>query len=141
MRYFTINELCKSTTAERLGIKNRPTDAHEENLRYLVDTLLDPIRELWGAPLYVTSGYRCDMLNTAVGGAHTSAHLYGLAADIITGKGKAANSELWRLIKNSGLPYDQIIDEKGGSWLHIGASRHPRRQALTFDGKLYKLWA
>ena len=57
MKYFTNRELTRSATALRLGINNVPTEDIRENLRVLVDCLLDPLREMWGAPLIVTSGY------------------------------------------------------------------------------------
>ena len=74
MKYFTMNELCASATARRLGISNEPDKWQEENLRRLVDHVLDPLREAWGAPVIVTSGYRCPRLNAAVGGARRSQH-------------------------------------------------------------------
>lgn len=142
MKYFTLQELTKSTQARRLGIDNTPDAAAEANLCRLVEVLLDPLREAWGAPLYVTSGYRCTMLNNAVGGVKTSAHLKGLAADIITGRGALENVRLFDFILRSNLPYDQVINERGGRWVHVAASEEgaqPRRQALDFDGQKYHL--
>ena len=83
--YFTIQELCASTTAQREGIDNRPPKCAYHLLHVLVDQLLDPIREAWGEPIVVSSGYRCKQLNALVGGAKYSHHILGCAADIIAG--------------------------------------------------------
>ena len=81
--YFTIQELSKSATAERLAIDNTPPRAARQMLTILVEQLLDPIRRRYGAPIIVTSGYRCPALNTAVGGVANSHHIVGCAADIV----------------------------------------------------------
>ena len=59
MKYFTIVELTKSATASRRGIDNTPSSTIKANLTELVDNILDPLREAWGAPIIVSSGYRC----------------------------------------------------------------------------------
>jgi uncharacterized protein YcbK (DUF882 family) len=66
MKYFTINELCKSGTANKYGIKNTPPNYVEKNLIYLIDNVLDVIRAVWGKPIYVTNGYRSPELITAM---------------------------------------------------------------------------
>jgi len=144
MQYFTIKELTRSDRAVELGIDNHPSLPVVGNLEYLVETLLDPVRAMWGKPLYVTSGYRCDELNKAVGGSATSAHRFGLAADIVTGLGIAENNRLFEMLKSNreGLLFDQIINEYGGRWVHMGTARNDKRkQFLTFDGKHYRLLA
>ena len=83
MQHFTIQELTKSATAERLAIDNTPPRAAQRMLTILVEQLLDPIRRRYGAPIIVTSGYRCPALNTAVGGVANSHHIVGCAADIV----------------------------------------------------------
>ena len=82
MKYFTIQELTASATALREGIDNRPSKCAYHLLHVLVDQLLDPIREAWGEPIVVSSGYRCKQLNTLVGGVKNSHHILGCAADI-----------------------------------------------------------
>ena len=84
MKYFTIEELTASATAKRKGISNKPTADIVAALERLVENVLDPLREAWGAPIIVTSGYRSPKLNAAVGGARGSQHTYGQAADIRT---------------------------------------------------------
>ena len=80
--YFTISELTASATALREGIDNRPTESAYHILHVLVEQLLDPIREAWGEPIVVSSGYRCKELNALVGGVKNSHHMLGCAADI-----------------------------------------------------------
>ena len=82
MKYFCVEEMISSATARREGIDNRPTESAYHLLHVLVDQLLDPIREAWGGPIVVSSGYRCKKLNTLVGGAKNSHHMLGCAADI-----------------------------------------------------------
>ena len=82
MQHFTIQELTASATAERLAIDNTPPRAAQQMLTILVEQILDPIRRRYGAPIIVTSGYRCPALNTAVGGVANSHHIVGCAADI-----------------------------------------------------------
>lgn len=131
MKYFTEKELTKSPTANRLKINNTPTASVRANLKSLVDNILDPLREAWGAPIIVSSGYRCPKLNSAVGGAKTSQHMYGQAADIRTVSDKPSdNKKLFDLIQKLGLPYDQLIDEYGYNWIHVSYSSRNRRQIL-----------
>ena len=131
MKYFTIEELTKSPTAKRRGIDNTPNESVKKNLNHLVDKILDPLREAWGAPIIVTSGYRCGKLNRAVGGATGSQHMYGQAADIRTVSDKPSeNKKLFDLIQKLKLPYDQLIDEYGYNWVHVSYGPKNRRQIL-----------
>ncbi|MCD8386487.1 MAG: D-Ala-D-Ala carboxypeptidase family metallohydrolase [Bacteroidales bacterium] len=118
MRYFTTEELTRSETALKKGIDNTPSEAVKANLMALVDNVLDPIRERWGGPIKVNSGYRCKVLNTAVGGSPKSQHMTGQAADI-TVSSKVANKNLFLMLKESGLPFDQLIDEYDYQWIHV----------------------
>lgn len=126
--HFTLEELVASQVATRRRIDNRPGPVVLKNL-YRVAELLEQVRELAGRPIVVSSGYRSQQLNAAVGGARDSAHLQGLAADI-TAPGMSPR-QLACVIRDSGLPFDQLICE-GGAWVHIGlAAGAPRRQVLT----------
>ena len=106
----------------REGIDNRPNKCAYHLLHVLVDQLLDPIREAWGEPIVVSSGYRCKELNALVGGAKNSHHLLGCAADIIAGN-KADHRRLFNLIQQmqqeGKIRFTQLIAEKGYRWLHI----------------------
>lgn len=129
MKYFTIKELCKSSTATQLGIDNTPNSEIVNNLKQLVEHILDPLRERYGKPIYVNSGYRCPALNKAVGGSKTSSHQYGLAADITAGSPKE-NKILFELIQELDLPFQQLIDEKNFQWIHVSFSEKPKKQIL-----------
>ena len=93
MRHFTIKELCRSATAQRLGIDNTPPASAVTALHALVNHVLDPLRDAWGGPIHVNSGYRCPELNKIVGGTPTSQHQRGEAADITVGT-RAGNRRL-----------------------------------------------
>ena len=120
--YFSISELCASATALREGIDNRPPTSAYHLLHVLVDQLLDPIREAWGEPIVVSSGYRCKELNALVGGAKNSHHMLGCAADLIAGN-KADHRRLINLIQQmqqeGRIKFTQLILEGDGRWIHI----------------------
>ena len=120
--YFTISELTSSATALREGIDNRPNKCAYHLLHVLVDQLLDPIREAWGEPIVVSSGYRCPELNALVGGAQHSHHLLGCAADLIAGN-RDDHRRLFRMIvqmqQQGKIRFTQLIAEDNYRWLHI----------------------
>ena len=131
-KYFTINELTKSSTASRLHINNTPSQEVKDNLNKLIDNVLDPLRELYGKPIIVNSGYRCPKLNKAVGGTRNSQHLIGQASDIRTVTNtKESNKQLFDIIRNSKLPFDQLINEYDFNWVHVSYGPRNRRQVLT----------
>ncbi len=125
-KYFTISELIRSDTAKRQGISNNPTPDEIESIWRLMNEVLDPIRENYGKPIYVTSGYRSPALNRAVGGSQTSQHMRGEAADIDT-PSRAENKRLFEIIvdmlRRGELTVGQLIWEKGNSegpdWIHV----------------------
>lgn len=117
MKYFTIDELSRSDTAWREGIDNTPSDAAVKNLTALVDNVLDPLREWYGKPVHINSGYRNSETNRLVGGVADSYHLKGMAADIDMG-GKADNQPLFDYIREH-LPFTELGWEGGGRWIHV----------------------
>ena len=127
MKYFTIRELTRSNTARRLGINNTPPPSAVTALHALVDDVLDPLREAWGGPIRVNSGYRCPELNQAVGGTPGSQHQRGEAADITVGS-RSGNRRLLALIRRLDLPVDQCIDEKDCRWIHVSHRRGNNRR-------------
>ena len=131
-QYFTLAELIRSDTARKRGIDNTPTPEVTANLTALVANVLDPLREAFGKPIVVTSGYRCQKLNRAVGGASRSQHITGEAADIRTLSDRAwENRQLFDLIQKLGLPFDQLIDEYNYDWVHVSfVEGKNRRQVL-----------
>ena len=120
--YFSISELTASATALREGIDNRPPKCAYHLLHVLVDQLLDPIREAWGEPIVVSSGYRCKELNALVGGVKNSHHLLGCAADLVAGN-RADHRRLFKLIvqmqQTGQIRFTQLIAEDNYRWLHI----------------------
>lgn len=132
---FALSEFINSDSAKALGIDNMPKAVSVfDNLLLLIVNVLQPLRDAYGKPLYVNSGFRCERLNKAVGGAANSQHLYGQAADITTGT-KAGNKALLQLAQRLNLPFDQMINEKpdasgNPSWVHLSYRKNPRRQVI-----------
>ena len=103
---FSYKEFEESPTAKAKGICNViDTFDKRDAVRALVLEVLQPLRDAWGKPLHVNSGYRCPELNRLVGGVPTSQHVKGEAADIATD----TPAELARLALKLGLPFDQVI--------------------------------
>ena len=98
MKYFSLKELTHSDTAVSLGIDNTIPKEYVKRIELLVERVLDPIREHWGLPIRVNSGYRCPELNEEEGGVEDSYHMDGCAADI-TAIDPARNVELMSLIR------------------------------------------
>lgn len=123
---FTFEELTNSATAKRLGIDNTPNEKERESIIKLAKEVLQPIRDAWKSPLIVTSGFRCEKLNNAVGGAKNSQHKFGEAVDFKATKPQD-NGKLYRMIQsmvNSGkITCGQCIWEYGNAkspqWVHI----------------------
>lgn len=118
---FTLDELTASAEARRLGIANTPDTQAVANLAVLCAMVLQPLREWWGQPIVIGSGYRCQRLNTAVGGVKNSQHMSGQAADLFLDGDVAKGLRWFNYIKDR-LPYDQLLFErnaKGTRWLHV----------------------
>lgn len=127
--FFTKSELTRSDTARILKIDNTPTPEASAALDALMWNVLDPIRRMWGKPIIVNSGYRCPKLNAAIGGSATSQHMKGEAADI-TADDPTKNKELFDMIAQSAIPFDQLIDEKNYRWIHVSYRPNGRRNIL-----------
>ena len=131
-KHLTLAELIRSESAKRLGISNMPTPEHIENLKQLAEHIFEPIREHFGSPIYISSGYRSQALNAAIGGALSSQHSKGQAIDIDMDGTEIKNSAIFEYAKT--LPYDQIIWEHGTKdnpdWVHISYSKLNRREIL-----------
>lgn len=130
MKYFSIEELCRSETADAKGIDNSPSAVVRGNLEALVSNVLDPLREAFGKPIIVNSGYRSTLLNNILGGARSSQHTRGEAADI-TAEDVKDNKQLFEIIREN-LPFDQLIWEKGTrtypDWIHVSFKREGRNR-------------
>lgn len=111
--YFTLIEMTNTNT----GIVNKPNEFEINNLKLLVTNVLDPLREMYGKPINVNSGYRNPLVNFKVKGNIVSDHLSGKAADI-TGGSKEENKILFELIRDN-FEYKQLINESDYSWVHV----------------------
>lgn len=132
--HFTLDELSFSEIALRKGLINTPGQIQTANLALLCETVLEPARVLLGVPCHINSGYRSHAVNQAIGGAASSAHMDGRAADFVpVDLPLRAAFDALRL---SALPYDQIIFECA-AWIHMSiatSGSQPRREALTATG-------
>ena len=144
---FSLKEMTKSQTALRRGIDNEPGDEEEANLQQLCEQVLQKVRDHFGKPVNVNSGYRSPELNKAIGGSTTSDHCKGMAADIeIPG---VSNYELADWIKEN-CEFRQLILEfytpgvPDSGWVHVSYNYEENEKkvmtALKEDGKtVYKL--
>lgn len=130
--HFSLEELIYSHTAISRGINNFPNAEVEVNLTNLAN-VLEKVRALLGHPITISSGYRCNALNNAVGGVWDSAHLHGMAADIECSE-FGTPIEVCEFLEDhmKELGIDQLILEFN-SWTHIGLAQVPRNMALTID--------
>nr|DAN73228.1 MAG TPA: peptidase [Caudoviricetes sp.] len=136
-KYFSLSELVHSATAEAHRVDNTPPVELLPNLHRLMD-YLDKVREAYGAPIRVSSGYRCTRLNSLVGGVPRSQHVQGLAADL----GVPDLSRLFDVIRRVG-GFDQLIWEHPGRsrWVHVSIAPEgqvPRGSVLDYDGRRYR---
>ena len=111
-----MEELTRSETAEAMGIRNDPGSRERLALVNLCARLLQPLRDIYGKPIHINSGYRCPELNKAVGGVPTSQHQRGEATDLSV-DGKAG--DLLELIEENHLPFDQAILYRKRNFLHV----------------------
>jgi len=139
--HFTLYEFTRSQEAIRRGIYNQPNAEQLENIKALVDNILEPIRIHFDKPVSISSGLRLPALNIAIGGSSTSSHMNGEAADFeIYG---IDNFRLARWIADNCPAFDQLILEfynenvdMNSGWIHCSFSRKKnRRQVLTATRK------
>lgn len=141
MKYFTIGEMLHSGIAIERKINNYTiSQTQQYNMIRLIEGYLDPIREMWGAPIYISSGFRCPELNARLGGSPSSFHLLGLAADLYCGSNEK-NRNLAKMIALY-FDFDQLIDEQHYTWIHfsIGISENSqnfRREILRCRDDVY----
>ena len=134
--HLTLTEMTRSQTALRKGLDNTPPPDAMRRMEILAREVFEPVRALLGVPLQVNSGYRSAVLNRAVGGSKTSAHMTGDAVDIVPlGMEKLAAFDM---IRRSPILFDQLIEECGpDGWIHIAQARAgamPRRAVLRATG-------
>ena len=136
-KHLSLAEVTRSESAKRRGISNMPTPAHIENFKLLAANIFEPIREHFGKPIHISSGYRSDALNKAIGGSKTSQHCAGEAIDIdMDGSANGiTNKMVFDYIKDN-LNFDQLIWEFGTTsnpdWVHVSyeSTGKQRKQVL-----------
>jgi hypothetical protein len=132
----SLAEVTRSETAKRRGISNMPTAEHIENFKKLAINIFQPIREHFGKPIIISSGYRSAELNKAIGGSLSSQHSSGEAIDIDMDGTDITNKQIFDYIKDN-LNFDQMIWEFGTDanpdWVHVSfaANRSQRKQILV----------
>jgi hypothetical protein len=135
---FTLAEVTKSGTANKLGISNMPNKEDMKRLRVLCEQVLQPLRNHFG-PIRITSGYRSERLNKEVGGVSTSQHIKGEAVDIIPIE--ADIDEVFLYICHN-MDIDQVIleESKGSRWIHVSyVGEKNREEAMLFNEGKYKM--
>lgn len=134
-RNISLEELTTSQTATRLKINNTPTPEIIENLK-VVAAQVQKVRDHFGKPLIISSGYRSEKLNSAIGGARNSQHTKGEAIDIQSTNGYT-NADIFNYIKNN-LDFDQLIWEYGTrkepKWVHISYRKSGNRKQILYVG-------
>ena len=122
-KYFKVAEMLNSETAAKNNIQNTPSAEVQQNIEELLE-VLDGLREFYGKPIKITSGYRCAELNKLVGGSPASAHVIGYAADLqpIQGSFEEFKASVIDWLDKSGVKFDQCIIERSKStqWVHFG---------------------
>ena len=133
--HFSLSEFTKSITAERLGISNQPSYEQVLAMRHLCREVLEPLRQHYGAPIRITSGFRCEALNKAVGGVGNSQHMDGEAADLSVPSEEVARDWFPWLAHHT--DFDQLLFEHSqrlhNRWLHVSCcwdSRRNRHQSI-----------
>lgn len=137
MIYFSLKEFLHSDTALNNKIENYPEIEEVENIREFVDTVLDPMREDYGKPINISSGFRSEELNAKVKGASESGHRYGWCADLQV-KGNIREFADWvnNWLTSHNIKYDELLFEKSGKteWLHFAWKGKGGRQRMKkFD--------
>jgi zinc D-Ala-D-Ala carboxypeptidase len=133
---FSLREITESAKARELGIDNSLPPYLMRNAQALAERL-QIIRDVLRVPVHIPSGYRCEALNKAVGGAYTSQHQLCLAADIYA-DGYTAQ-ELFDAIQKMNISYDQLIIERVGltEWVHISVQPYERNEKLGYTNGVY----
>lgn len=125
---FNLEEFKRSRTADKYRVDNTPPPKVVRAIAYLVCNLLQPLREAYGKPLVVNSGFRCERVNRLVGGAASSQHLKGEAADIACDDPQA----LVACLKQCGLPFDQCGVYK--RFVHLSLKLDGEQRGVFYNG-------
>jgi len=135
----TLAEMLRSESAKRKGIENKPLPEHLENMKLLAENVFQPIRDHFGIPIHISSGYRSKELNKAIGGSQTSQHSKGQAIDIDMDNTSITNAQIFHWIK-SNLEFDQLIWEfgttKNPDWVHVSYAKSGNRKQVLIARKI-----
>ena len=134
--HLELSEVIRSESAKRNGISNMPTQDHIENFKILATKVFEPIREHFGVPIRISSGYRSSALNKCVGGSETSQHSSGEAIDIDQDATTITNKQVFQYIKDN-LAFDQLINEFNYSWVHVSYKANGKQRGEVLEA--YKL--
>jgi len=127
---FVLSEVTRSNAAKRLGIDNGPNKDHLRNIQRLVSNLVQPMRDALG-PIRISSGYRNPNVNRAIGGSTKSQHCKGEAMDLqFWNDGKISNKEIYDWVLESGIEFDQMINEFDFAWIHISLTKEGNRKQV-----------
>ena len=134
--HLELSEVIRSESAKRNGISNMPTAEHIENFKILATKVFEPIREHFGVPIRISSGYRSSELNKCVGGSATSQHSSGEAIDIDQDQTTIANKQVFEYIRDN-LAFDQLINEFNYAWIHVSYKANGKQRGEVLEA--YKL--
>ena len=142
-KYVNLSEVVASVTAKRNGINNTPNESQKAALKLVCESVFDKVREHFNVPIHISSGFRCEKLNTLVGGSKTSQHRLGEALDIDADRyGQITNKQIFDYIRGN-LHFDQLIWEFGTDqnpeWIHVSykfkGNRNSCLKAKKVNGK------
>ena len=134
-KHLSLAEVIRSESAKRLGLSNMPTPQHTENFKKLAENVFEHIRNHFNIPIHISSGYRSQALNAAIGGSLSSQHCKGEAIDVDMDGTAITNKQVFDYIKDN-LSFDQLIWEFGNAgnpdWVHVSysASGKQRKEVL-----------
>jgi zinc D-Ala-D-Ala carboxypeptidase len=130
--HLELSEVTRSESAKRNGISNMPTPEHIENFKILATNVFEPIREHFGVPIRISSGYRSKELNKCVGGSTTSQHSSGEAIDIDQDATTITNKQVFDYIRDN-LTFDQLINEFNYAWVHVSYKANGKQRGEVLE--------
>jgi hypothetical protein len=137
----TLPEVTRSESAKRKGIDNNPTAEHLENLKYLAENIFQKVRDHFGVPIRISSGYRSKALNKAIGGSMTSFHSSGCALDLDNDGTSITNKQIFDYIKDN-LEFTELIwefgDKSNPDWVHVGIVKGREKEKEVLEAKKVK---
>lgn len=130
--HLELSEVIRSESAKRNGISNMPTPEHIENFKILATKVFEPVREHFGVPIRISSGYRSAELNKCIGGSATSQHSTGEAIDIDQDGTTITNKQVFDYIKDN-LAFDQLINEFNYAWVHVSYKANGKQRGEILE--------